>query len=162
MFKAMHSFNYLSKMGAKCYVITNLFFGYHLLSAKMALELEKSVVFVKKEKLGTFIEKLGYNSLWKGVDLVRHFYGVEVDDNLLNPCKVVGDEGLVDLKGSPSDTSAEGEPGDGSQDLPYEGGTVEAGTIEEPADVGGSQSDDPFVGALEKLEGLCNTHTKRV
>jgi len=62
MFKAMQSFNYLSIMGAKCNMITNLFVGYHLLSAKMALELEKSVVFIKKEKLCIVMEKLGYDS----------------------------------------------------------------------------------------------------
>jgi len=83
---------------------------------------------------------------------------VEVDYNLLNPCKVVEDEGLVDQKGSPGDASAEGEPGDGSREVPSEGGTVEAGTIEELADIVGSQSDDPLVGVLEKVEGLPCTY----
>lgn len=154
----MQSFNYLSIMGVKCNVITNLFVGYRLLSAKMVVELEKSVVFVKKEKLGTVMEKLDYDSFWNGIDPVRHFYGVEVDDNLLNPCKVIRDEGLVDLKGSSGDASAEGKPGDGSQEVPSEGGTVEAGTIEEPVDVVGSQSNDPLVGVLEKVEGLPCTY----
>ena len=74
-----------------------------LLSAKMALELEKSAVIAEKEKLGTIMEKLVYNSFWNGVDQVRHFYGVELDYDLLNPHKVVGEEGLVDPKGSSAD-----------------------------------------------------------
>jgi len=83
MFKALQPLNYLSIMVAKRNVITDLFVGYHLHSAKMVLKLEKSVVFVEMEKLGTVMEKLGYDSFWNGVDQVRYFYGVEVDDNLL-------------------------------------------------------------------------------
>ena len=99
-----------------------------LIFVKASLEQRKSALSSEKAKMEVAIEKLGSESFWNGVLHVEHFCGVQVDNNLLDPICVVGENGLVAPKGSldalvpsgePCQTSTHGELGDKPGSFPY-------------------------------------------